>query len=78
MRLVRNGILRWMAYWHGVPAEPHQWNYYRCRGCQRVLSWSGLRKGGCRCQTSTQFSPAILSWWEECRMILLPFWGVVR
>lgn len=78
MELVRLLVMRWLAYWHGVPAEPHQFHYYRCRGCHAVLSWAGLRKGNCPCGTSTQFSPARLSRWEEFRMILFPWWRVVR
>lgn len=76
-RFAEPPLARWLVYWHGR-GEDHQYAYYRCCGCQRVVSWFGIWKGGCPCNTSNRLAPARLSLWERVRLVVLPFWGVVR
>lgn len=64
---------RYLAYWHGC-GEPHQYLFYRCDGCHRLVSWKVIRQGGCRCETN-KLRPARLSWGEMVRCLCLP-WSV--
>jgi hypothetical protein len=68
-------LVRWMTYWHGR-GEAHQFDYYRCRGCHKLVTWQHIRTGGCACGRSNQISPAMLTWWEKCRLVLLPMMGL--
>lgn len=72
---VRPLLVRWLHWWHGH-GEPTQHAYYRCHGCQRVITWQAIRKGGCTCGLGHKLSPARLSWWLKLRLIVLPFWCV--
>lgn len=64
--------------WHGQPDAAHQFDYYRCHGCHRLVTWTAIKKGGCMCGMSNQLSPANLSWRERLLLPLFPWWGVVR
>ncbi len=70
-------LYAWLVHWHGR-GEPSQHDYYRCHGCRRVVTWRAIKTGGCRCDLSHKLSPARLSWWDKTRLVLLPWWGVVR
>jgi hypothetical protein len=70
-------LVQWMLYWHGR-GEAHQQDYYRCRGCRKLVTWRHIRTGGCACGTSNQVSPALLTRWEKVRLILFPTLGLAR
>lgn len=70
-------LVAWLTHFHGR-GEPHQHDYFRCATCRRIVTWQGIRKGGCPCGGPRQVSPAALTWWEKCRLLLLPTVGVVR
>lgn len=70
-------LVRWTTYWHGRGAG-HQHDYYRCRGCQKIVTWQHIRTGGCACGVSNKLSPAALTWWEKLRLVLLPTLGLAR
>ena len=67
-RLVR----RYLNYWHGEGA-PHQYQFYRCLGCHRLVNWKRIRAGGCDCDLGNKIKPAKLSWVEKGRILLLPW-----
>lgn len=62
----------WIRYWHGL-GEPHQFEFYRCKGCRRVISWKRIRSGGCDCDGSRHLTPARLSAFEKARILVLPW-----
>ena len=66
-------LLRWMQHWHGVP-EPHQHDYFECRGCHRIVTHARIAQGGCGCGANT-FKPKALRWWHKARLLLAP-WSV--
>lgn len=67
-------LVAWLIRWHGR-GEGDQAEYYRCRGCRRIITWRAIQKGGCDCG-SRHLSPARLAWWEKVRLVLLPWWCV--
>ena len=52
--------------------ELHQFPFYRCRGCGKVITWRAIRKslsgGVCNCGT-TKMSPTNLTFLEELRIL---------
>lgn len=69
---------RWLHYWHGAAPEPHQHDYYRCHGCQSVVTWAAITRGGCGCHMSNKLSPAELPLLKKVQLFLLPWWGCKR
>lgn len=74
---VERAIISYLTWWHGR-GEATQYEYYRCEGCLRIVTWKAIRKGGCTCGMSHKVCPARLTWFEKARLILVPFLGVVR
>jgi hypothetical protein len=68
----------WLYWWHGRPAEDHQFLYYRCRGCRRLVSWHGIRKGGCPCKLDPRLAPVGMTLRLMLRVVLVPWWRIVR
>jgi hypothetical protein len=64
---------RWLAFWYGT-YEANQFGFYRCDGCRRIVSWRGIRGGGCGCG-AIRLRPAILSLPEKARLLYLPWLG---
>ena len=63
---------RWLVYWHGQ-GEAHQYQFYRCYVCRRVVTHRHIVTGGCPCQGSVKISPAKLSARDKARLIYLPW-----
>ncbi len=77
MRQVSDVMKPWIQYWHGLGSET-QYEFYRCKGCHRLINWKVIRKGGCPCDLGHQMVPALrLSLWEKTKILLLP-WMVNR
>jgi hypothetical protein len=62
---------RWLAYWFGA-GDDHQYQFYRCTLCQRIVTWRQIRQGGCKCMSS-RVRPAELTLMEKGRALLLPW-----
>lgn len=62
----------YLAGWHGR-GEAHQYSYYRCLGCRRLVSWNQIRRGGCDCGMSNKLSPTNVRWWETAQLLLTPW-----
>lgn len=72
-------LLRWLTYWHGV-GDVHQYRYYRCQGCRRIVTHKAIAQGGCICGLSTRLSPyhpPQMRWWTVLRLLVFP-WSVLR
>lgn len=64
----------YLEWWHGKPDNPEsQVAYYRCLGCRGLVTWNGIRKGGCNCGTSNKVRGAILKWHEKVRLLMMPW-----
>lgn len=63
---------RWLVYWHGA-SLPHEYQFYRCKGCRSIVTRRHIHTGGCPCQESSQISPAMLRRGEKVRLVLLPW-----
>lgn len=68
-------LQRYLARWHGR-GEAHQYDYYRCHGCGRLVTWNAIRQGGCTCGLSHKLSPAHVRWYEQLRLLVCPWWCV--
>lgn len=62
----------WLDRHHGLTREAHQYDFYRCLGCRRVVTWRRIKAGGCGCG-SARISPAILTRLEKVRLLCLPW-----
>jgi hypothetical protein len=67
---------RWLKYWHGAGGV-NQYQFYRCHGCHRVVTWKQINSGGCSCKATSKVSPAMLTRWEKVKLLLMP-WVVSR
>lgn len=67
-------LTKWLDWWH-PPGDAHQWRYYRCEGCHRLVTWNQIKQGGCRCMTSNRLRPAQLTVWEKARCLIAP-WSI--
>jgi len=47
--------------------------FYRCRGCQKILTKLDIKAAGCKCGFG-QMSPTNLTFLEELQMILGALW----
>jgi hypothetical protein len=65
-------IEAYLARWHGR-GDTHQYEYYRCLGCRRIVTWRQISRGGCDCQLSNKLVPANVRWWELARMLVAPW-----
>lgn len=73
---IENPIKRYLAHFHGAPADPsRQYAYYRCECCRGLVTWNQIRAGGCKCGTGSRIRAAHLSFGEKVRMLLCP-WSV--
>ena len=66
--------LAWIRYWHGE-GEPHQYQFYRCHGCRKIVTHRHIATGGCACHESIKISPANLRRGEKLRLLFWP-WSV--
>lgn len=75
-RLLEPALYHWLVAWHGR-GDAWQAEYYRCHGCQRLVTHRAIKTGGCRCGLSNKLSPARLRLRDKVRLLVLP-WSVVR
>jgi hypothetical protein len=61
----------WLDWWYGSGDE-HQYRFYRCRDCRRLVTWKRIRAGGCVCNC-TYVRPAYLEFWEKVRLLVMPW-----
>lgn len=74
--ILESPIKRYLAHFHGAPADPsRQYAYYRCECCRGVVTWKQIQAGGCKCGTGSRIRAAHLSIGEKCRLLLFP-WSV--
>jgi hypothetical protein len=64
----------WLAYWHGE-GEAHQYQFYRCHACRRLVTYHIIRSGGCTCHESSKISPTKLGLLSKARLLYVP-WSV--
>ena len=64
-------IKAWLDYWHGAGA-PNQYQFYRCRYCQRIVNHNSIAKGGCPC-ANNELLPAVLTRWEMFKLLFIPW-----
>ncbi len=62
----------WFVKHHGE-GEPHQYDFYRCDLCRRLVTWNIIRSGGCGCAGGTKMRPANPTLWETFRLMALPW-----
>lgn len=63
--------------WYGV-GEDHQYEFYRCKGCQQLITWKMIRRGGCPCDLGHQMVPVrSFTFWEKVKILCCP-WLVNR
>lgn len=62
----------WLRAWHGV-GEAHQYQFYRCHACRRLVTWNVIRSGGCACHESSKISPTKLGLLTKARVLYLPW-----
>ena len=67
-----NAVRRWLDYCYGA-GEAHQYQFYRCEGCGRLVVWKQIRTGGCGCGLSPRVRPAHLTIRDKLRVLFLPF-----
>jgi hypothetical protein len=65
-------LKRWLDYWHGI-GEEHQYQFYRCEGCGRLVTHKKIKAGGCACLRSFKVRPAQLSLVEKARCLVMPW-----
>ena len=65
-------LKKWLIKWHGE-GEEHQVQYYRCRGCLKLVTWNKIRSGGCECGLSKNLSPAVMKFKDKMRVLCLPW-----
>ena len=65
----------WLTRQHGMGAA-NQYQFYRCVGCQAIVTWQKIRTGGCGCGEG-HVKPAILSRLEKLRLLVVP-WAFQR
>lgn len=73
---VQRAASRYLDYWHGYGDE-HQYRYYRCEGCDRLITHKRIRTGGCGCGRSVKLRPAVLSRRDMARCLFAP-WSLAR
>lgn len=70
---IERALLRWLAYWHGV-GEPTQAQFYRCHGCQHLVTHAMIALGGCACHMGrNRISPTTVRLREKARLLMLPW-----
>ena len=62
---------RWLAWWHGE-GEPHQYQFYRCHECRKLVTHFHIETGGCRCK-AYKISPARLSRTDKVLALFAPW-----
>lgn len=75
MGFLEKPIKAWLDYWHGAGA-PNQYQFYRCRFCQRIVTHKAIAVGGCICNNN-EVIPAILRPWDKFKLLFLP-WTIQR
>lgn len=63
----------WMEYWHGTKTAAHQYDFYRCRGCRRLVNWKKIHSGGCDCDGGKFLIPAKLTMLEKAKALVAPW-----
>ena len=63
---------RWLRAWHGT-GDVHQYEFFRCQGCRRLVTFHHISTGGCACRESSKVSPAALRWGDKTRLLYLPW-----
>ena len=64
-------IKAWLNLCHGEGAS-NQFQFYRCRFCQRIVNHNSISQGGCFCGNN-ELVPAILSRWDMFKLIFFPW-----
>ncbi len=63
----------WLVYWHGQGAA-NQHQFYRCHGCQGLVTHTMIAMGGCACKMGrNRVSPTYLRVREKVRLLALPW-----
>lgn len=70
--LIDRTLGAYLVYWHGI-GEPHQYQFYRCHGCRKIVTHRHIVTGGCPCHESIKISPAKVRTGEKIRLLLLPW-----
>ena len=65
----------YMEWVHGKKADVHQWDFYRCVGCRRLVNWKKIKTGGCDCDTGNKLKPAKITFWEKVKILIFP-WSI--
>lgn len=68
-------LKEWIDAQHGV-GEEHQYQFYRCRGCGRLMNWKRIRAGGCDCRRAfppRSIAPTRLSLVDKFCVLVLPW-----
>lgn len=65
-------LTKWLEHWHGVGAT-HQHQFYRCVNCRSIVTWHGIRSGGCGVCKGSKVSPTGLTLWEKFKALVLPW-----
>ena len=74
LQLMEAPIKRYLAHFHGAPADPSkQYAYYRCELCRSLVTWNQIKAGGCQCGTGSRVRAAHLSRWEKIKLLVLPW-----
>jgi len=72
MKIIDKYGTLWLDYWFSN-GEEHQYRFYRCEGCGRLVTWKVIRRGGCDCMRGRNLRPARLSFWDKFRALFLPW-----
>ena len=64
-------LWRYLRWLHGGGAM-HQYLFYRCRYCQRIVSHRAIAKGGCLCGNN-EVIPAALRLRDKFKALFLPW-----
>ena len=71
-KIVERWMIRYLDYWHGK-GEDHQYHYYRCDGCRKLVTWKMIAEGGCPCGLSNRLRPAVIRLRDKVKLLLFPF-----
>ena len=74
MHYIENKISGYLDFWHGSGGN-NQVRYYRCEGCRNLVTWHSIRKGGCNCGLSPKIRPAVMSFCDKAKCLLVP-WSI--
>lgn len=74
MKIIDEMADKWLTRFHGN-GDAHQFRYYRCDGCRKLVTWNKIKSGGCGCGGSRNIRPAVMSITDKLRCLFMP-WSV--